>query len=674
MKQVQVTYAGYDLTEYLVVTSLNRGLLPEVEHDHRKIGLSDGYEHFSTSIGSKKIKMEFFLSDEVISKRRKLSEILMKREPLPLIFSDEPEIVWYAVPDGDTDFSDERRYGTGTIDWIIPDGVSHNINSIFFTNVVVDAGIGNMVLDSNFDKKNKYWKQWAKLLNEKYNGSDILRGDFSTPSASTNDPTFGNWFQVNGSTTRYLPGLTLGDKVSFGAAFRVMQVSNQPDTIKLILEERSQIGGSLLKRHAVTAKSVTVGEWQVLKAEGVTISDSRTKALNLALGVYDGGIADISKPQWNLGANLNPYTVATAELSGTIAVSNSGSYRAAPIIRCRMNGENGLVALVNSDGGLLQFGNPNEIDIKQGMRSDKVIDIGMRNNEDKFEVNAGVTTYPNYLDNPKNPNLMQGSWDWNKSPEAATPIFVNGSITAWGGPTLHCAVPRNSANENTGDFKWVNRFGFDTNVGRAGRFEFVAQSDDAVGMSLVVRDSSATTNELYLEGWFQKTRLFNKKLDRNKFKGTFYEAELSRDGAAITYRLSLVGKLSGETVTAAVSEIQSFTMAEAENLPITSITGWPQRFGNTNHVLMEWTDTKFTWINTPTATNVPNTFDDGDLLEIDVATPKVMLNGVEVTHLHALGNEWDKFWIEPGNETIQPIASDWANMFECEIELKEAYI
>lgn len=674
MTDFKVTYAGYDITEFLIVTSLDRGLLPELEHDQRKIGLSDGYEHFSTSIGKKKIPMGFILRYDLIAKRRKLAEIFMQREPQPLIFSDEPDYEWHAVPTGDIGVDENAFLGKGAIDWIVPDGVAHEINSHIYSNIVTDSTASNMVLDPNFQKKNKYWKSWAQLLNEKYDGQNILRGDFSTPSASENNPDFGNWFQVNGASTRSLPNLKIGDKVSIATAFRIMQESTQPATVRLILEERTHVGGDLLKRHSYTLPTNKLGEWQTLLVEGISITDSRTKALNLAQGVYDGGIVDISKPQWNLGATLSPYTVPSAQLSDYILVNNAGSYESAPVIRCRMNGENGLVALVNSDGGVLQFGNPDEIDTKQGTRSDKVIDIGMRNDASKFTVNEGATVYPNYLDNPEYPNKMQGSWDWTKSPEAATPVFNNGAMNGWGGPSLHCVVPRNSANENTGKFKFANRFGFDTNVGRAGRFEFVAQSGDEVGLSAIIRDSSANTNELWFEGWFQKTRLFNKKLDRKKFNGTFYEIEMSRSGSSVRFRLSLVGKLTGETVTAAASEIQNFTLPEVVGLPITSITGWPQRFGNTNHALMEWTDTKFTWVNTPTTINVPNTFNDGDLLEIDIATPKVSLNGVDVTDLHAVGTEWSDFWINPGGETVQPVASSWANMFECEIEVKEAYV
>ena len=89
---------------------------------------------------------------------------------------------------------------------------------------------------------------------------------------------------------------------------------------------------------------------------------------------------------------------------------------------------------------------------------------------------------------------------------------------------------------------------------------------------------------------------------------------------------------------------------------------------------MNWWDSKFTWINEPTVSNVPNTFNDGDLMEIDVRKRLVMVNGVENNQLHALGNMWEGFALDTGVTTIQPVASSWANMYECEIEVQEAYV
>lgn len=677
MTDFKVTYAGYDITEFLIVTSLDRGLLPELEHDQRKIGLSDGYEHFSTSIGKKKIPMGFILRYDLIAKRRKLAEIFMQREPQPLVFSDEPDYEWYAVPTGDIGVDENAFLGKGSIDWVVPDGVAHEINPHTYSNIITNPNAENLMLDPNFEKKNKYWKSWAVLLNEQYNGSNILRGDFSTPSAGANDPAAGNWFQVNGCTTRTLPNLQVGDKVSFAAAFRIIEESTMQDTAKLILEEWSRIGETLLKRHTITLPANNVGTWQTLMAQGVSITDSRTKALNLALGVYDGGIVDISKPQWNLGETLKEYTVPTAQVSDAMVVSNTGSYESSPIIRCRMNGENGFVGLVNSDGGVLQFGNPEETDTKQGQRSDKVLDIPMRNNGSYFTVDGGgITTYPNYVGDVTRPNLAQGSISWTLAGDGMTPVFSTGSATAWHGPRARItSIPRNFENKNIGDFKFENRINFDTNAKKRGRMELVVGSGTSYIMAMVVRDSNALKDEIIVEFWTIRGLQKSVTIDRKKFYGAYFGVNMSRIGQQLELRFTRPKQINADKVVSTSAEERfTITCPEAFGLPVTEVSCWFQRFQTTNHVGMNWWDSKFTWINTPTTTNIPNLFNDGDLLEIDPSVPSVSLNGDIVTDLHALGNEWDKFAIEPGNETIQLVSSSWANMFECEFEVKGAKI
>ena len=75
-----------------------------------------------------------------------------------------------------------------------------------------------------------------------------------------------------------------------------------------------------------------------------------------------------------------------------------------------MNGENGLVGVVNPDDGILQFGNAEELDVIEGQRTDKVISIPMRNNASKFELNSpkAKPDYPNYGGNPDTPK--QNRW------------------------------------------------------------------------------------------------------------------------------------------------------------------------------------------------------------------------------------------------------------------------
>lgn len=88
-------------------------------------GTCKGSEFVYTTYKSKAIPMPFTMTDDLEEKHDKLMEILNVDEPKPLVFESVPDRVFYAIPSGDLDFSEEGPLGEGTITWIIPDGVAH---------------------------------------------------------------------------------------------------------------------------------------------------------------------------------------------------------------------------------------------------------------------------------------------------------------------------------------------------------------------------------------------------------------------------------------------------------------------------------------------------------------------------------------------------------------------
>lgn len=88
-------------------------------------GTCKGSEFVYTTYKSKAIPMPFTMTDDLEEKHDKLMEILNVDKPKPLVFESVPDRVFYAIPSGDLDFSEEGPLGEGTITWIIPDGVAH---------------------------------------------------------------------------------------------------------------------------------------------------------------------------------------------------------------------------------------------------------------------------------------------------------------------------------------------------------------------------------------------------------------------------------------------------------------------------------------------------------------------------------------------------------------------
>lgn len=125
---LKVEFNGYDLSKYLDVTDLRRGVGTTRTNSLQKMGMANGAVYQGYTKDAKIYEMDFVLRYNLIDKRRKLAGILDVSEPSKLIFDDEPDKYVLAIPNGDINVNEIRFLGFGTISWIIPDGVSHAIN------------------------------------------------------------------------------------------------------------------------------------------------------------------------------------------------------------------------------------------------------------------------------------------------------------------------------------------------------------------------------------------------------------------------------------------------------------------------------------------------------------------------------------------------------------------
>ncbi|MHC5375815.1 distal tail protein Dit [Enterococcus sp. LJL120] len=150
MNNLSVKFDGHELSDYLVVQpGFSRGISGNNEVKLKKIGLGQGQKLVSVSYNEKIIPMPFFMKNNLIVKRRELEAILSVTEPKELIFGDEPDKVYYALPESEIDFSDEKMYGSANFNWLVPDGMSHSITLTPITAEPNETGILSM--DINYD-------------------------------------------------------------------------------------------------------------------------------------------------------------------------------------------------------------------------------------------------------------------------------------------------------------------------------------------------------------------------------------------------------------------------------------------------------------------------------------------------------------------------------------------
>lgn len=133
---LSVKFNGNELNKYI---SVLRGFTPRkgVSWDPQLAELSAGTrgtKYKTTAYKSKTIPMPFSIEGDIETKYNELQKILNVKEPKELIFGSTPNKVYYAVPSGDLDLDEILCFGSGTINWVIPEGVAYSAAETTATN------------------------------------------------------------------------------------------------------------------------------------------------------------------------------------------------------------------------------------------------------------------------------------------------------------------------------------------------------------------------------------------------------------------------------------------------------------------------------------------------------------------------------------------------------------
>ena len=435
--------------------------------------------------------------------------------------------------------------------------------------------------------------------------------------------------------------------------------------------------------------STSVGQCTI---KWLKLEEGDTRTPNIPYYKYEGiAPAPSNNPKdyhWGYSPsyiNAVEYVPSGDSVGDLIKIENNGTYRTKPRFSFRMKGENGLVALLNQNGSILQFGNPEDVDgttssrVEQGLNEEfwgKTLNPALK-------VNTGFkSVYPNMNINPATPNRIQGSWNMKDDPDSVQPVFTGvGDINVWHGPTIMADIAAPSNTDRTLPISTHFRFGFNNyNKGQRGRIEFANFDENGNPiMTAIIRDSTTASNEMVFEAWYKNKKIHQKKLDRKVFSKAFYEMNMDRRGNRLVWRVVQIKALNhapGGWSQAKIDKEYKFvwTLPEPDTSKFTKAGFWVMRFSNKYHVLMGITDMQARWEGTPYYQDLKNYFQDGDLVEIDTATREFFVNGVVNNQLNVVGNQWEKFELETGETIIQPIVSEWANMAEVTAEITQNYL
>ena len=113
----------------IMITKVNRNITPSFTNETVSIGSAKG-EIFQYNVyKSKQISYQIYnrRAEYLVNFRRGLSALIYTDEPKKLIFSDEPNIYYNAILDGEQTLEEEEYKSSGILRFLIPDGVAHSV-------------------------------------------------------------------------------------------------------------------------------------------------------------------------------------------------------------------------------------------------------------------------------------------------------------------------------------------------------------------------------------------------------------------------------------------------------------------------------------------------------------------------------------------------------------------
>lgn len=140
-KVIKVTYGDNILSDlFESVTNIKRDIGSGWTNNTQ--AKKEGVDVIASSRGPRNISFDYLIKgtffSEINANKQKLASYINSEDTLGLVFEDEPNKVWYALPDGEQSFSTENK--SGTLTFIVPEGHAYSI----YTNVLNSDNSGGV--------------------------------------------------------------------------------------------------------------------------------------------------------------------------------------------------------------------------------------------------------------------------------------------------------------------------------------------------------------------------------------------------------------------------------------------------------------------------------------------------------------------------------------------------
>ncbi|MBZ3796252.1 distal tail protein Dit [Lacticaseibacillus paracasei] len=666
-------FGGHKIGSSVLQFSAARGITSEIENTSHSVGISDGEMLINSRLKSRIIPVTYdFVALSRREFERQLAPLLYSTDVQKLIIDDRPDEFWYAKVDGKIDMDRAYFLGTGTINFLVPDGVAHSVATKTFDNMPYKDVPVNLIMGSEFDR---YWVLPSEAtIVDGYDGHKAIHVDATDLTSGTIDvqrPIYnadvqlikpGEWYTISfdAKGTRSIRTHIFPSVVDTSAGSYVDGVFHESATADGMSDWTLT---DEYVRHSWSFKAKT--------PLSPTTNEGRMMFRSLA-----GASTYTSLPKLEQGISATPWSPNPADpeyYSDTITVHNGGTYPVEPVITATMHADNGMVGIVNDRPGILQFGTQ-EIDGYTTDVSEKGLNGDFSAPISGTIYNQSATNNPNWGGDSSKPNKQTGSINYasdSYNGPHMEPAYAS-TGTYWNGPAAKIPIAATSQNTRNNNFTVSMMLHFETTVSELGRMELTLEAGGKVQYQMVITDNNAVKDEIQVNCYVKDQQVGTMSLDRSKFTNDkLMQARLSKFGSSINFEVSPWNGKSGREMTVSLPPLTRPDMI-SENVEAFSV--WFERNNTWGQAGMKLIAVQFDWQHVNWWTDIKNRFSNGDVLTIDVANAKTYLNGSENRTLHTIGNQWEQFELPPGDTEIAITPSSWAQPFACEVEIREAWL
>lgn len=389
--------------------------------------------------------------------------------------------------------------------------------------------------------------------------------------------------------------------------------------------------------------------------------------------------------------SVNEYT-AVPDSGGVITVNYGGTVPGFPVLSANFDNLAvnstadgcGYVAFVNDRGKIIQLGDPDELDGETYEKSQTLINKSFQTSDSfgssvqsQWPQNVGIVSSDVVTQTGTAGLALAASEALGEYYLCATNY---GTGDKWHGPSVTRSIPADSTGDvGASDFTLTYRCKVCTgkkaeDAEQRGSLQMLlldANNNIVAGVN-ILKSKVIAAVRFYVNG----SRVEEADIDLsyyNRYFGTNNTDEGTKTVKSVTVTKT------GSLIEFNAGGIQrSYVDSAISNTAVTKVQWTFMQYG-TKAALSRCGlySAKFVKHNCTTWKDVPNKFSAGDQLEADCSSAEVLLNDLFAPYLGAIGNDWETFYLLPGDNKIATFYSDWvpeSNRPEFQIRYREAFL